>query len=377
MTRPENMKNTSTSGAQIVSIQRNSYSDINLDSLLTPLGGMKKYIHHGDRVVLKTNLLSPSEPEKAVVTHPAVVRTAAQAVLQAGGIPIIGDSPSGQFTKRRLEKAYAKSGLKNLAADLGIELNYDTSSKKIELPYGKKLKHTPVCNFILDADRLIAFPKIKTHSYMIMTLATKIMYGAIPGLTKAKYHSLFIKKSAFADMLLDILTIRSPDLYIMDGIIGMQGDGPAGGTPVNLGVLLASDHAIAMDLAVCALLEIEPIGIPTLRQAKIRGLWPEKIIYPMLTPQDVRYTGFLLPSTADYLLTGKKTPQRYPLPNNKCTACGQCVTTCPKTAITIRNQKATVDYSKCIRCYCCAEICPDEAIDLKALQEATDLYRTS
>jgi len=371
------MKTAEKSYAHIVSIQRNSYADIDFDSLLRPFGGVCKYIHRGDHVVLKTNLLSPSEPEKAVVTHPAVVRAAAQAVLNEGGIPIIGDSPSGQFTKRRLEKTYEKSGLKDLAADLGIELNYDTRTKKIELPHGKKLKHTPVCSFILNADKLIAFPKIKTHSYMIMTLATKIMYGAIPGLTKAKYHSIFLKKSAFADMLLDVLSIRPPDLYIMDGIIGMQGDGPAGGTPVNLGILLASEDAIAMDLAVCEVLGIEPIGIPTLRQAKIRGLWPEKITYPLLTPSDVRYQGFLLPSTADYLLTGKKKPQRYPLPSNRCTACGQCVSTCPKNAITIKNHKAIVDYSKCIRCYCCAEICSDKAIDLKNLQEMVNPYRTS
>jgi uncharacterized protein (DUF362 family)/Pyruvate/2-oxoacid:ferredoxin oxidoreductase delta subunit len=359
------MTNVPSKNIQPVSIQKNNYADIDIESLLDPLGGITKYVSRGERVLLKTNLLSPSEPEKAVVTHPAVISAVAQAVLKIGGIPYIGDSPSGPFTKRRLEKAYTKSGLKALASTLGIELNYDTSVKKITLPYGKKLKRTSVCNFVLNAEKLIAFPKIKTHSYMIMTLATKIMYGAIPGLTKAKYHSLFIKKSAFADMLLDVLSIRPPDLFIMDGILGMQGDGPSGGEPVNLGVLLASEHAIALDLAVCNLLSIEPIGIPTLRQAKIRGLWPPEVSYPLLTPQDVRYRGFLLPSTADYLLTGKKTPNRNPLPTDKCTACKQCIESCPKSAIKIMNHKAVIDYSKCIRCYCCAEICSYNAIDLK------------
>jgi uncharacterized protein (DUF362 family)/Pyruvate/2-oxoacid:ferredoxin oxidoreductase delta subunit len=346
----------------LVSIQKNNYTNIDIESLLDPLGGIKKYVKRGERVLLKTNLLSPSEPEKAVVTHPAVLSAVAKAILESGGIPTIGDSPSGPFTKRRLEKAYAKSGLTAVASDLGIELNYDTSVKKITLPDGKRLKRTSVCSFVLDAEKLIAFPKIKTHSYMIMTLATKIMYGAIPGLIKAKYHSLFIKKSAFADMLLDCLSIRPPDLFIMDGILGMQGDGPSAGEPVNLGVLLASDHAIALDLAVCGLLGIEPIGIPTLRQAKIRGLWPTEVSYPLLTPQEVRYHGFLLPSTADYLLTGKKTPNRYPLPTDKCTACKQCIESCPKSAIKIVDHKAIVDYSKCIRCYCCAEICPYAAV---------------
>lgn len=364
----KDMKSTSLNKNQMVSIQKNNYTDIDLESLLSPLGGIKKYINRGERVLLKTNLLSPSEPEKAVVTHPAVVSAVAQAILKIGGIPYIGDSPSGQFTKRRLEKVYTKSGLKDLATTLGIELNYDTSVKKIIIPGGKKLKCTPICNFVLNADKVIALPKIKTHSYMIMTLATKIMYGAVPGLTKAKYHSLFIKKSAFADMLLDVLSIRPPDLFIMDGITGMQGDGPAGGEPVDLGVLLASDHAFAMDLAVCDMVGIEPIGIPTLRQAKIRNLWPTKIVYPLLSPQDAKYHGFGLPSTADYLITGRKTPRRSPMPTDKCTACGQCVEICPKKAIRIINQKARIDYTKCIRCYCCAETCPDEAIDLELLR---------
>jgi uncharacterized protein (DUF362 family)/NAD-dependent dihydropyrimidine dehydrogenase PreA subunit len=362
------MKYTSLNNIQMVSIQKSNYAHIPLESLLSPLGGIKKYIIRGERVLLKTNLLSPSEPEKAVVTHPAIVNVVAQAVLKIGGVPYIGDSPSGQFTKRRLEKTYAKSGLKDLANTLGIELNYDTRVKKITIPEGKRLKRTTICNFVFNADKIIALPKIKTHSYMIMTLATKIMYGAIPGLTKAKYHSLFLKKSAFADMLLDVLSIRPPDLFIMDGIIGMQGDGPAGGEPVDLGVLLASEHAIAMDLAVCDMIGIEPIGIPTLRQAKIRHLWPTKIVYPLLFPQDAKYYGFRLPSTADYLSTGRKTPHRSPIPTDKCTACGQCVEICPKNAIRIMNQKAWIDYSKCIRCYCCAEICPDEAIDLEILR---------
>ncbi len=352
----------------MVSIQKSTYSDVDLESLLTPFGGFQKYIKSGERVLLKTNLLTPSKPEKAIVTHPAVVSAVAQAILKIGGIPYIGDSPSGQFTKRRLEKTYEKAGLKDLANKLGIELNYDTGSQKIIIPHGKKLKKTFLCNFVLNADKIIALPKIKTHSYMIMTLATKIMYGVIPGLTKAKYHSMFLKKTAFADMLLDILSIRKPELIIMDGIVGMQGDGPSGGTPINLGVLLASEDAVAMDLAVCGMLGIEPIGIPTLRQAKMRKLWPAEISYPLLSPTDVRYTGFQMPSTADYLVTGRKKPTRSPVITEKCTACGQCEEICPKKAIKIINRKAQVDYTKCIQCYCCNETCPYEAIKLEVIK---------
>ena len=348
----------------LVCIQKSTYDTIDLDQLLHPQGGLKRYISKGEHVVLKLNLLNASIPEKRVSTDPELVKKTAEAVLKIGAIPIIGDSPSGQFTKRRLKKVYEKAGLLNVSNEVGIELNYDTTTKKVLIPQGEVLKKTTLCNFILQADKVIALPKLKTHSYMIMTLATKIMYGAVPGLTKAKYHSLYIRRPSFANMLLDILTVTKPDLIIMDGIIGMQGNGPAGGTPVELGVLLASENAIALDITVCKMLNIEPIGIPILKQSKIRKLWPKKIIYPQLKPNDVRYNGFILPSTAGYLLTGKKTPQQSPKVTDKCISCGLCEEICPKKAIANKPKGAHIDYSKCIKCYCCHEICPEEAIEL-------------
>ncbi len=359
------MTSTIPKKPSLVSIQKSSYNDIDISKLIDPFGGIKQYIQKGERVLLKTNLLIPSDPKKAVVTHPAVIKALAEAVLKIGGVPYIGDSPSGQFTKRRLEKVYRKSGLIAVAKELGIELNYDTGVTRINIPQAKRLRKTVFCNYVLHADKIIAVPKIKTHSYMIMTLATKIMYGAVPGLTKAKYHSLFFRRAAFADMLLDVLSVRKPDLIVMDGVIGMQGDGPSGGTPVDLGILLASEDAIAMDLAVCDMLRIEPIRIPTLRQAKLRHQWPSKIEYPVYTPEMVRYTGFRLPSGADSFLPGSKNHRQRPIPTEKCTACGLCVEICPKQAIQIRDNRAVVDSTKCIACYCCHEICPSEAIKLE------------
>ena len=147
----------------------------------------------------------------------------------------------------------------------------------------------------------------------------------------------------------------------------MQGQGPASGTPVNLGVLLAATNPIAMDIAVCKILNIEPVGIPVLKRAKIRGLWPQKITYPQLTPKDVNYAGFILPSTADYLLTGEKTPHQQPQVNTKCNTCGLCEEICPKDTITITSKGAQINYSNCIKCYCCHEVCPEEAIELVSI----------
>ena len=249
----EKSKNSSTAK---VAIKKSDYENLEIGSLINSLGGIKSYIKKGERVLLKTNLLNASEPEKSVVTHPNFIKAIAKEILKIDAIPYIGDSPSGPFTKRRLEKVYNKSGMIKLSNEIGIDLNYNTKSQKISIPNGKRLKKTSICNFVMEADKVVSLPKLKTHSLMIMTLAIKNIYGVIPGLTKARYHSMFIRRKAFAEMLLDILSVIKPDLILMDGIICMGGDGPAGGNPVEIGIALASDNPYAMDLTVCKILNI-------------------------------------------------------------------------------------------------------------------------
>ncbi len=351
-----------------VSIIKATYSDTEIETLLAPFGGMEQFVKKNEKVLLKVNLLSAKEPEKAVTTHPEFVRAVAKAVRKAGGEPYIGDSPAGTFSKRSLTKAYRRSGLENMAGEEEIFLNYNTGAKKLDITKGKRLHRSPICEYALNADKIIALPKLKTHSLQYMTLACKIMYGAVPGLTKAKYHAQFPRKVSFADIMLDILTILKPQLYIMDGILGMQGQGPGSGDPVKMDLVLASTDCVAMDISVCKILGVEPIGIPVLKRAKVRGLWPEKIDYPIHGPEDVSYKGFRLPNTADYLLTGKKSPKKSPVIQGSCIACGDCESICPKEAVKVKEQMAEVTYSKCIRCFCCHEVCPEDAIVLRSLK---------
>jgi len=348
-----------------VSIIKATYSDPGIETLLAPLGGMDQFVKKNEKVLLKINLLSAKAPEKAVTTHPEFIRAVAKAVREAGGEPYIGDSPAGAFSIRSLKKAYERSGLENIAEEEKIPLSFDTGAKKLDIPNGKRLQRSLICNYALNADKVIALPKLKTHSFQYMTLACKIMYGIVPGLTKAKYHAQFPSRVRFADVMLDILSIVKPQLYIMDGILAMEGQGPGSGDPVKMDLVLASTDGVAMDISVCKILGIEPVGIPVLKRAKIRGFWPERIDYSIQRPEDVAYKGFRLPNTADHLLTGKKPPRKSPVITDKCTACGACESICPKNAVKVQGRMAAVAYSKCIRCYCCHEVCPEDAILLR------------
>lgn len=351
-----------------VSIIKATYSNPDIEILLEPFGGMKQFVEKNEKVLLKVNLLSSKGPDRAVTTHPEFVRAVAKAVGRAGGKPCIGDSPAGTFSKRNLTKTYGSLGLANLAREEGIELNFNTGVRKLDIPQGKRLQRAPICDYALKAEKVIALPKLKTHSFQYLTLACKIMYGAVPGLIKAKYHAQFSRRATFADMLLDILTIVKPQLYVMDGIVAMQGQGPGSGDPVKLDLVLASTDPVAMDIAVCKILGIEPVGIPVLKMAKVRGLWPENMEYPLRAPDDVAYRGFRLPNTADHLLTDKNPPRKGPVITDKCSACGDCESICPKDAVKVKGRMAEVNYSKCIRCFCCHEVCPEDAIVLRSVK---------
>ena len=351
-----------------VSIVKATYSDPRIESLLEPLGGMERFIKKGEKVLLKVNLLSAREPEKAVTTHPEFVRAVARAVKKVGGLPYIGDSPAGIFSKGSLRKAYKRSGLEKIANKEGIPLNHDTDIRKMDIPNSRKLRRANVCKYVLNADKVIALPKLKTHSFQYLTMACKIMYGAVPGLTKAKYHAKFPGKVAFADMLLDLLILVKPRLIIMDGILAMEGSGPNSGDPVELGFALASTDAVAMDIAICRMIGIEPINIPVLKRAKVRNLWPESIDYPLLDPEVNTIKEFKLPNTASHLLTGKKTTGKSPIITDRCIGCGECEKICPKGVVKIADKVARVDYSGCIRCFCCHEVCPENAIKLGSLK---------
>ena len=205
-----------------------------LERLLEPLGGMAAFVLPGERVLLKPNMLYGKAPECAVTTHPEVLRAVIDLVKNAGGVPLVGDSPGFGDIRKVAEK----SGLLQVCTDTGAELV--EFAEAVEVAGTGLFKRLELARPYLEADRVINLPKLKTHEMMTMTCAVKNLFGAVVGHAKAGWHlKAGADREMFARMLLEIYLLRKPDLTIVDAITAMEGNGPGSGDPVHVGLLLA------------------------------------------------------------------------------------------------------------------------------------------
>ena len=347
---------------------------------LAELGGMSEFVKPGQKVLLKVNLLMKKRPEEAVTTHPSVVEAVVHMVQEAGGIPIIGDSPGGPYTVNALRAVYTRSGLRDVAERTGALLNEDIGQTIVQYPEGKIVKSLTVTNCAYNADVIIPLSKLKTHGMMTFTGAVKILFGIIPGLLKAEYHLKMFKIPDFADLLVDIAVWAKPVLNIMDGIVGMEGDGPSAGRPRNIGALLISRDPFALDVAATDLIGLKPEKVPTVMAARNRGLisrldeiqlkgdtrtlWR---IQDFVIPKAVSANFldmFPLPQTAKTFVMNRVRP-RPVFDHAACVGCRDCVNNCPPQALTMNeNGRPLVDLDTCIRCFCCQELCPQQAVKI-------------
>ena len=352
-------------------------------SSLELLGGMSDFISAGDKVLLKVNLLMKRKPEKVTTTHPAIVQAVAELVLEAGGKPIIGDSPGGYhfYNKGTLEEVYETCGMKEAAKKSGAELNYDTEVVDIPYPDGKIMKSIKTIKPVLEVDKIISIPKIKTHMMTVYSGAVKNMFGIIPGSYKAEYHLRFDDTGDFADLLIDICSFSKPVLTIMDAVIGMEGYGPTNGNPKKVGLVIASKDPYALDAVAADVIGLEGLQVPTIRKSIDRGLYNGNIDGVEILGEainDVKVEDFKKPTVKvafNYysLLIPKPLLKRInrfikPTPRFdkiKCKGCAVCAKSCPPKAITMKNGKPEVRLENCIRCFCCHELCHSDAVQIK------------
>jgi uncharacterized protein (DUF362 family)/Pyruvate/2-oxoacid:ferredoxin oxidoreductase delta subunit len=335
------------------------------------VGGIGAIVKRGHRVLLKPNLLLGKPQEKAVTTHPSVVKGMVQIVREAGGIPLIGDSPGIGSCLRAAEKA----GIGRVAEEMNcplVELDRPILPEKRQ---GKYFKQLEIDRTVLEADVVINLPKWKTHGMMLLTLGVKNMFGCVSGPRKALWHlKAGEDRKLFARMLVDVYQIVQPSLTVLDGVVGMDGNGPGSGNPVSLGLIMASRDAFSLDQIVCDLLRVPRKSLPTNQVAIEEGILREGLEVVGVPVDQVKIPKFELPPLYGltwglpfFLKMGLKSALTSKPSLNKamCIRCDRCVEICPPKALSKESEELVFDYKKCIRCFCCQEICPEGAIFLK------------
>ncbi|MFA5448173.1 MAG: DUF362 domain-containing protein [Sphaerochaeta sp.] len=335
-------------------------------------------------VLLKPNILSDSKEELAITTHPAIVRAVIRHLKSQGVKKIyVGDSP-GIHTSAFLPK---QCGIHQVLLDEKVEwVDFSANPKPTRIPYTRR-KRLPLARIYNEVDLLFNLPKLKTHQLMYATGAVKNLFGLVPNLHKSPMHVHYPTRQQFATLMVGIATVAKPAFNLMDGIIALEGPGPANGTPTHLGLLLASVDPVALDWAQATIMGYEPTQVPIVAEGIRRGLGSVPTSYPGLDATDLvrptfkriavdKQIGFvrslIIPLLFGPVIRWHVKRQR-PAPIflvEPCILCNKCVKICPVDALTMEDRRIIIDEKKCIRCYCCHEVCPADAIQIPELRSA-------
>ena len=309
-----------------------------------------------------------------------VLKVIAEKLLELGCKVIVGDSPGGPYTKSSLKGVYKTCGIEEVCEELGIELNYDISEVKVENPNGKILKYMTVIKPIVDADHVINICKLKTHAMATFTGGVKNLFGVIPGVSKAEYHFKMPEVVDFTEALVDICSYVSPSLTIMDGVIGMEGEGTTAGVPRKIGVLLGSESPYAIDVVACNIINLDPNKVPTIQRCVEREFiekdfsdvcvlgerLEDKVIknFKISSNRSISFLRGIVPKSVE-IFVNKKIAGKPVINYKECVKCGECSRVCPPKVISMENKGPVINLDHCIRCFCCHELCPKKAVDLK------------
>ncbi len=350
---------------EAVEFRRANYDARTLATLVPALldGTGMRPIEHGMRVLIKPNFLAPAAPERAMTTHPLVLRAAVEHVLGRGGRPTVADSPGRGSFEHLLNKGGYAQALAGL--DVAVRPFRETVKVDIGAPFGR----IELAREAVEADLVVNLPKLKTHTMMLLTLGVKNLFGCVVGLAKPEWHMRSgIDRKLFARLLVQIHRAVNPAVTLVDGILAMEGEGPGrSGTPRRLGLLAAGVSAAAVDAAICRLIGARPEELPTHQAALAAGLLTGE---PEVRGDVSPVTGFRLPVLAPLTfgprslqrLMRRHLVQRPEAIRGRCRLCGECWRCCPGKAITPYAETVGFDYDRCIRCYCCIEMCPHAAL---------------
>lgn len=329
----------------------------------------------GKKVLVKPNILTDSDPSKAIVTHPVVVEAMIRFLQSKGALVMVGDSPAVHSRLFRGER----SGIFQVCQRTGASwIDFTREPAEKTLRKGR----IRIAGVVNEVDVIISMPKFKNHELVYFTGAIKNTLGLVPGFSKAKQHARHNDRFSFSTFLVDLNEVVLPHFFLMDGIIGMEGRGPGQGTPIRTGVLVGSSNPVALDIIASTIAGYDPMDIPTTAIALERGQWlrnTSEIIYDGPELKSITLNNFSRISvTGNTNITLKflknrlkflRKFERRPVFNHKnCTGCLECIRICPENAIVMHPGKTNfvvLTDNKCIRCFCCSEVCQSDAVNIR------------
>ena len=342
-----------------------------------------RFFRPGSKILLKPNLLSSNDtPDRAINTHPEFVRAVAELFVERGCKVLIGDS-CGSLTPGSTQRAISATGIDRVADEVGAEVvDFDRCAcVDVETPNYRVLPSFRIPRVAREVDLFVTLPKFKTHGLMLLTGAVKNQFGLIPGRGKKNIHLIAPKPETFAHALLDLHAAARPHLAVMDAIVGMEGNGPAGGEPAEVGLVMAGNDCIALDAVAAEIMGYERGEVSTVRLGHERGLGVGRL-------EDIRLLGLpleravladfgklasrreetlarMLPSPVLRWLIEQAGAARATVLEERCVLCGECVRNCPVGAMREVDGRIRVDAGRCITCYCCSEVCKKQAIRMR------------
>jgi len=363
--------------SQVVVAACPSYSIFDVEGALAEalnaLGGLTAFFKKGQTVLIKPNLFSAHPPEHAVTTHPEIVRNVIRMCVEAGAGRIwVGDSSVGLHAEADV---WSRTGMTKAVAGTPAELK-TWRVKQMALECGGDVLTVP--EWYAQVDTVISLPKLKSHCLTALSCGLKNVYGIVTGQAKSQFHMKYPSPLSMSAFLVRVFAQLKPQLTLVDWVVAMEGNGPAHGQPVQVGVILAGRDAVALDSVACRPLRIVPSAVPMIRMASADGLGQmdestiecvgSGVAQLQATHMRRSLSRFLygIPEFM-YGMTPWLFRLRPGIQPARCKKCGMCAAVCPKHIISedARTTYPIIDQKRCIACFCCMESCPHGAIALQ------------
>lgn len=254
-----------------------------IDNLSIDLAGKKS-------AVIKVNIVQPRAPESGVITHPAVAEAIIN-TLRAHGVEriTIAEGPALGVDAR---KAFRESGYEELAKRLRVKLVnlFDEPRTKLDVGYGYKdlpnvyrdedlqnyyCGYLPIPNIFLESDIYISVPKLKTHNRTTVSLSLKHQWGLLPFKERQTYHRVGLHEP-----IVHLARAVKPHIVVIDGITGLEGNGPVLGKPRRSEVIAIGTDMLETDIVGAELMKQEPRNITHFNYAVEKGVgtWDTNVI---------------------------------------------------------------------------------------------------